>query len=129
MPFIRDATLDVLLANIADNAVRVSACVNEPATYAAITAASNELGVYTLTAGDGNGDYTIANGDTSGRKLSLSAQTGTNASATGECDSLAFHDNVSVLYATVTVSPAVNLTSGVEFQINAFDIVEVRDPT
>ena len=28
-----------------------------------------------MTAGDGNGDYTIANGDNSGRKVTLEAQT------------------------------------------------------
>jgi hypothetical protein len=124
MPFIRDTALDALLDDTA-LAVRVSICsTGEPATYAAI--AGTELGEYTITAGDGNGDWTIADGDTSGRKLTLSAQTGTNATGTGTAVALAFHDNASILYATIACT-SVAVTSGVEFQINAVDVFEVAD--
>jgi len=122
MPTIRDATLDKLLEDIETNCVRVAACSSEPASYAAISGVT--LGEYTVT----SGDFTIANGDTSGRKITLSAQTGTNASASGTCTHLAFHDNSAILFATSSVT-SVSLTSGVEFQINSFDIVEVRDPS
>jgi hypothetical protein len=37
------------------------------------------LATITMTVGDGNGDYNLGNGDTSGRKLSITEQSGTGA--------------------------------------------------
>lgn len=123
--FLPDATIDDMLDIIADNCTRVDICSTQPTTYAEATS-TYSLGNYTLTAGAGNGDWTIANGDTSGRKLTLGAQTGNNASADGTAGHLAFTDGVSRLYHVTTVS-AETTNSGSPLNISAVDVLELRD--
>lgn len=133
IPSIPDAILDLPIDYIADNGTKIAACSSEPGTYAAI--AGLTLGQYTLTAGAGNGDWVKGNGDTSGRKLTLLAQTGTNATATGDCTCLVVHDGGTgagageiLAICAPTTSPTA-MTSGVEFQIPEVDVIEWRDPS
>lgn len=116
MPFVIDTALDATLDYIADNGTRLDICDTEPATYAAATS-TNTLGNVTLTAGDGNGDYTVEDGDVDGRKLTVAAQviTGTGA---GSQAAWAITDGTSELIATglcsgpdVSVSATVNVAS------------------
>lgn len=120
-----DATIDDMLAIIADNCTRVDVCSTQPTTYAQATS-TYTLGNYTLTAGDGNGDWVIADGDTSGRKLTLQAQSGNNASADGTAGHLAFTDGTSRLYYVTTVSSETT-NSGSPLNISAVDVLELRD--
>jgi len=122
--FIADVVTD-LAANKIATCTRVSICSSQPANFAAIAAAS--LGNYTLTAGSGSGDWLIADGDVSGRKMTLLAQSGNNASASGTADHLAFDDGSTLLAVSTITSKAV--TSGEPFSINALDVAEWRDPT
>lgn len=118
-----DSVLDAALDDVATcNAVHI--CSAEPANFAGIAAVS--LGEYTLTAGDGGGDWTIANGDTSGRKITMGAQTGTNASATGTGTDLAFEDGTTMKHRA-DLSASLGVTSGQEFQLSALDVLEFRD--
>ena len=123
-PNLADAVYDAALAKIA-TCTRVSACTAEPANFAGIAAVS--VGNYTLTAGAGNGDWIIADGDTSGRKISLTAQSGNNGTATGAASFLAFDDG-SVLLAVVTGSGQ-TVNNGSPWTIAAFKVIEMRDPT
>lgn len=68
-----DAILDAPLDAIAV-ADRLFVCSAQPSDYADASA-TVDLATVTLTAGDGNGDYVIAN-DTSGRKLTIAEQAG-----------------------------------------------------
>lgn len=130
---VNNTVLDAALAYVADNGVRLDVCATEPLTYAEATTtgdgsgAANSLATYTLTAGDGNGDYTIADGDTSGRKLTVAAQTGATIDQTGTADHLAITDNVSELIYVTTITSQ-GITSGGTVDTSAWDI-EIADPT
>lgn len=114
-----DGALDVLAtSNI------VHACTAEPANQAGIAAVT--VGNYVLTAGDGGGDWTIADGDTSGRKLTLGAQSGNNATGTGAALFLAFSDGVTLL--GVIDGSGETLNSGSPWTLAALDVVEMADP-
>jgi hypothetical protein len=69
---VHDDVLDAALDKIATANV-MTLCSAQPTTRTeAIT--TYMLADVTMTVGDGNGDYTIANGDASGRKLTMTAQ-------------------------------------------------------
>jgi hypothetical protein len=121
--FIADVVTDLAAAKIA-TCTRVSVCTSQPANFAAIAAAS--LGNYTLTPGSGSGDWLIADGDVSGRKITMLAQTGNNATGTGTGNHLAYDDGTTLL-AVATCADEV-LTSGEPFNISALDVAEWRDP-
>lgn len=123
-PNLADAVYDAACNKIA-TCTRVSACTAEPANFAGIAAVS--VGNYTLTAGAGNGDWLVADGDTSGRKVSLTAQSGSNGSATGAASFLAFDDGTTLLAVVAGSGQTVN--SGSPWTIGAFKVFEFRDPT
>ena len=72
------------------------------------------------------GDYTNADGDTDGRKVTVAAQNGLTADATGTVNHVALCDATTLLYVTTCVAQAV--TSGNTVNIGAWDI-EIADPT
>ena len=115
-----DAALDTIaLAN------RIDVCSQEPLTRTeAIT--TYTLGNYTMTPGDGNGDYTVGEGDTNGRKVAILAQTGNNASGSGTGNHVALTDGTRLLY--VTTCPNVSTNAGQPLDIATWD-VEIADPT
>jgi len=94
--------------------------------YAGIAAV--ELASHAMTEGDGGGDYTIADGDSSGRKLTVTAQSGVSVTATGTATHVVLADDVGseLLYVTTCTSQA--LTSGGSVDVPAFDI-EIADPS
>lgn len=120
-----DAVLDTALDDIALSTI-LHICSGQPANYAGIAAVS--LGSVVLTAGDGNGDFTIANGDTSGRKLTVAAQTTVSITASDTATHLALAStgDTTLRYVTTITSQAV--TSGNTANIGAWDI-EIADPT
>lgn len=115
--FTDDSVLDAALDDIA-TCVTLTACSAQPANFAGIAAVA--LATYTLTAGDGGGDYVIAAGDTSGRKLTVGAQSGNNVTTTGTATHVCLDDGVIMKYATTTTSQG--LTSGNPWTTPAFDI-------
>ncbi len=122
---IPDDVKDAAVDDIADNGDKLDLCSAEPANYAGIAAVS--LGQVTLTTGDGNGDYTKGDGDVSGRKLTVAAQ-----SITGSADGTATH----VVISDSTNSKIKGITtcnipvqSGQNVPLNAFDLWEIRDPS
>lgn len=123
-PNIHDDVYDAALDKIA-TCTAVHACTSEPANHAGIAAVS--VGSYTLTAGDGNGDWTIANGDTNGRKITLGAQSGNNGTATGAANFMAFTDGTTLLCVIDGDGDTVN--SGSPWTIAATKVFEFADPT
>lgn len=118
-----DSVADAMLAKIATS-TRLTVTSAEPANFAGIAAVL--LGSYVMTAGLGGGDYSAAaNGDVSGRKTQVLAQTGNNASASGSANHTCLDDGTTLLY--VTTCPAVSTNSGQPFNVAAWDI-EVADP-
>ena len=106
-----------------DNMTRMAACSSEPANFAAIAAAT--LAEVTLAPGD----FTIANGDTSGRKVTISQKSGVNVTATGTANHVVLHNGTAIL-GYVTTCTALPLTAGPGNTVNfpAWKI-EIAAPT
>lgn len=98
-------------------------CSAEPANYAGIAAVS--LADVAMTA---DTDYTKANGDVSGRKVTVAAKSGVTVDATGTATHLVLArvSDTTLRYVTTCTSQA--LTAGNTVNIPAWDI-EVADPT
>ena len=118
-----NSTLDALLNEIA-TATRLVVCSGEPANFAGISAVA--LADVTLTAGAGNGDYTIADGDASGRKVTIAQQADVEIDASGTATHVSLDDGTDLIYVTTCTSQA--LTDGGTVTVPAWD-VEVADPT
>jgi hypothetical protein len=115
-----DATLDAALNAAVRNAVtRVDICTTAPANYAGIAAVT--LGNVTVD----SSDFTLANGDTSGRKVTLAAQTGVAIGTTGTAAHLALSYGTTLVAVLTLTSQAV--TSGNTATINAVDVLEIAD--
>lgn len=111
-----DAALDRLaLANT------VHFCAGQPSSYAEVL--SNSLGSVSID----TTDFSNANGDTSGRKATIAAQTGITITQTNTLDHIALVDSAQILLA-VTTHAATAVTSGDSRNSAAFDL-ELRDPT
>jgi hypothetical protein len=120
---IPDAVYDAALASIAA-ATRLVVCSGQPANFAGIAAVA--LADVTLTAGTGNGDHTIGDGDVSGRKNRISQQDDIPIDSSGTATHVSLDDG-SVLKA-VTTCTSQALTSGGTVTVPAWDI-EFTDPT
>lgn len=120
-----DAVLDQMLDYIADNAVRLHVCTTEPANYAGIAAV--ELAIVTLTAGDGNGDYTVADGDASGRKLTIAEQADIAIDTSGTAEHIALSNGSDTLYYVTTCTSQALVDTGT-VTVPTWDI-EIADPS
>ena len=108
---IPDAIIDLMLANAESTQIHI--CSGEPANYAGIAAV--QLAEATIS-----GSYTKANGDTSGRKNTLPAQTSIPITASGTATHVVVSNNSSTMYL-VTTCTSQALTSGGTVDTNAFD--------
>jgi len=121
-----DAVLDKILTEIC-TATRLCVCAGQPTTYAeAIT--TFKLADVDLTAGDGNGDYVIGNGDTNGRKVRVGAQAATPIDTTGDADHVALVRVSDTTLIFVTTCTLQTLTALGTVDVPVWDI-EVADPT
>jgi len=120
-----DARLDIFLAAIADECTRVTICSSQPTTYTEGNA-TFALADVTVTAGAGDGDFTIGNGDTNGRKLTLLQQTGVTVDSNGTAAHIALLDVSGTELLAVTTCTSQSVTAGNTATINAFDI-EISD--
>lgn len=118
---IEDVFIDAMLDKIA-TCVTMTVCSAEPANQAGIAAVA--LASVVLTAGDGNGDYVIANGDVSGRKVTVQQQSNIPITASGNATHIVLDDGVNIVVTTCTSQA---LTSGGTVTVPAFDD-EVADP-
>lgn len=112
-----DGAFDIL-----DQADIMTACSAEPTT--------RTEAVSTFMLADAvmvpNTDYTKANGDTSGRKVTMAAKSSQAIDNTGTATHVALCDATRLLYVTTCTSQA--LTSGGTVSFPAWD-VEIADPT
>ena len=115
-----DAALDLIAtANI------MTLCSQEPTTRTEAITTYMLIDV-TMTVGDGNGDYTIADGTVSGRKLTVTAQASETVTNTGTGNHIAFCDGTTLLY--VTTCTAVGVTAAGTESFAAL-VIELRDPS
>lgn len=120
-----DAVLDAALDAIAE-ADTMYICSDEPADFAGIAAVA--LAEFSLTPGDGNGDFAIANGDASGRKLTVAAQSDAEIDASGDADHVVLADAQNSLLKYVTTCTQQTLTEGGTVSSGAWKI-EIADPS
>lgn len=113
-----DARIDAMLTGNRGTHIAVTSA--EPANYAAIA------GV-TLAGQAISGSYALADGDTSGRKDTIPAQTGVSITADGSANHVVVHNNTDTMYLVTTCTPQA-LTSGGTVDIAAFDH-EIQDAT
>jgi len=126
--FAPNSTLDGLLEQIA-LADEMYVTSGQPTSYADLGDSVDILvGPISLTPGDGNGDFTIGDGDVSGRKITISAQNGASVVASGDADHvvLATGGSTDVL-RYVTTCTEQTLTQGNTVNVGSWD-VEVADP-
>ena len=119
---VNDLVLDQALNYIKSNADLMTLCNAEPTTLteAVTTFALADVAMAT-------GDYTIANGDTNGRKVTVAAKAGVTVDTTGTGNHVALVDNTTaLLYVTTCGAQAVGAAGTVEF--GTWDI-EIADPT
>ena len=109
-----DGLLDIVAAMTA-----INICTAEPSSIAECDSLSL-IPAHTLT----GGDFTKANGDVSGRKVTVSQQAALSIDATGTATHIATNDGTDFYVTTCTSQ---GLTSGGTVTIPAFDI-EVADP-
>jgi len=98
---------------------KLTVCAGQPTSFADI--AVRALATATLT----GGSFTKANGDTSGRKITVASQASMSITATGTADHVVIDDGVSEYEVTTATSQA--LTSGGTVTSPAFD-TEIADP-
>lgn len=108
---IPDAIIDLMLAQAEGTNIHV--CSAEPANYAGIAAVQ-------LATASISGSYTKANGDTSGRKNTVPAQTAVSISVSGTATHVVISNGSSTMYL-VTTCTSQALTSGGTVDIAAFD--------
>lgn len=119
--FAIDAMMDAALSYLDTNAVRLHVCTTQPANYAGIAAV--ELAIVTI---DGT-DMTLADGDTSGRKLTVAQQADIEVLVTGTAQHIALSNGSNTLYY-VTTCTSQALTDGNTVTVPAWDI-EIADPS
>jgi hypothetical protein len=103
-----DAIMDAALAKGATGTV-ISVCSTQPTTRTeAVT--TYMLATQAMTAGDGNGDYVIADGDVNGRKLRVLQQGPITITNSGDAEHVAICDGTDLLLVTTCTSQT--LTAG-----------------
>lgn len=102
-----------------DGSTALNVCTAEPTSVAECDSLSL-IPAHTLA----GGDFAKANGDTSGRKLTVAAQNSLSIDASGTATHVAINDGVD-FYVTTCTSQA--LTSGGTVSVGAWDI-EIADP-
>ena len=123
--FTPDAVLDQIADYIIANATRLVVCSTQPTTY---TEANATFALADVTID--SGDFTKANGDVSGRKVTVAAQNGVLIDASGTALHVALL-NVSgteLLYVTTCTSQALTANGSNTVNVPAWDI-EIADPT
>ena len=117
---VHNDVLDAMLNKIGTSTT-LTVCSAEPTTRTeAVT--TYKLADQTID----SGDFTVADGDTSGRKVTVAEQADVPIDSTGTATHIALCDATNVLYVTTCTSQA--LTSGGTVTVPAWDI-EVADPS
>ena len=119
---VTDAVIDAMLEAAEGDTVCV--CSAEPTTY---TEAITTYALATTTIVPAT-EFTKANGDTSGRKNTLAAQSGVSISASGTATHVAIANSGDSSLKRVTTCTSQALTSGGTVDIGAHDH-EIGDPS
>lgn len=130
--FLNDAVLDAALQDIIDNATHVEYCDGKPDQYADATTLKSSGGHELAERAVGAADFQIADGTTSGRRVSFKFGQFTPVEE-GTVDHVAFVDSDNnTLIAVLETQSAVDIPAdkvGFAFNQDAVDVLEIRDPS
>lgn len=117
------AHLDLVLNQLKNNSNKMTATSAEPATYADANATLMLANVAMAA-----GDYTLANGDTSGRKVTMSAKAGVAVTNSGTATHVNIINTVATTLdlTTTCTSQAINTGGTVDFPAWKY---EINQPT
>lgn len=116
-----NSVLDAPLDFLANNSEREVLCSAEPTDYANVSTVA--LADAALT----SGDFTISDGDTSGRKTTIAAKAGTAIDTTGQSTHIALVDDTNSILRYVSTAPSTSLDSSGTVDIGSWKI-EIADP-
>lgn len=123
---VADAVLDAAFDRLINNCIELTVCAGEPSDYGSATTQGAQMLARTIISG---ADYTKANGDTNGRKVTIGQQTGIPVSATGGANHVCLLTSATIsTIEYITTATSQNLTAGNTLTVNAWDI-EIADPT
>jgi len=121
--FANDLVMDAAFDFVIANAERIVVCSSYPASYAAVAAATLADDPLSQT-----NDFTKANGDVSGRKLTIAQQTAIPIDSSGTATHVVVVDDSNSRILLVTECTSQVLTAGGTVTIPAWD-EEIGDPT
>jgi hypothetical protein len=123
LDLIMDAALDFLISN----ADTLAVCAGEPADYSSATTLASGGGNQVGSTSVASGDFTKADGDTSGRKVTVAGQSGVSVDADGTADHVAILDDTNSRLLLITTMPSQGVSSGGTMSTDPFD-EEIEDP-
>lgn len=116
------AMLDAALDWVRDQATRMDICAGQPTSYADV--ATRSLGGVPMA----TGDFSLAAGTVSGRRLIVAAQEGIDVTDDGVADHVALTDGTSTLLYVTTLAAAQAVTAGSTADVASWS-VEIADPS
>jgi len=120
---VNDTVLDEALEYVRSNADKMTVCSQEPTSF---TDANDTYALADVAMG--TDDFTIADGDTSGRKVTISQKSGVTVDETGTGNHVALVDTANSRLLYVTTATSQSLTSGNTMTFESWD-VELRSPS
>lgn len=120
---VHNDVLDGAVGYFENNCNKMTLCSAEPTTYAEANA-TYALADVTLD----SGDFAVADGDSSGRKMTVSAQSNVPVDTTGTATHVALLDTVNSKLLLVTTMTSKAMTAGDYANVPAFDF-EIGDPS
>jgi hypothetical protein len=120
---VNTAVLDLALNDIKTNGNKMVVCSSQPTTYAEANSTFMLANVAMTST-----DYTLAAGDTSGRKVTTGSKTGISISTSGTATHVAIIDTTNSILKLVTTCTSQALSTGGTVDIPAWKW-EINNPT
>jgi len=117
-----NTVLDALLDQIKNNADKMTLCNAQPTTFTEADATFMLANVAMAPT-----DFTIADGITSGRRVTVGSKAGVTVATTGNATHIALVDTTSSVLLFVTTIKARNVTAAATVDFPQWDI-EISDP-
>ena len=119
--FIADAVMDVALNKLA-TCTRQTVCSGQPANFAGIAAVT-----LAQKTGLTSAAYTLADGTTSGRKVTIAAASALTVATSGTATHVSLDDGTTLLHVTTCTSQALTSGGGNTVDIPAYVVDEIAD--
>jgi hypothetical protein len=126
--YANDDVMDAALNLVINNSSTFVICAGQPASYSDATTGNGNGGNALGESSTSSADFTLADGDTSGRKLTHSGKSGVSIDADGTADHVALIDDANSRLLLVTTLTSQGVTSGATADVDPFD-EEIEDPS